>query len=69
LCEESWILLAIGSLHSISKMIGVFLHHDSSSNIDQEAGRGFFKCVDGAMAEEAVGLLRGLYGQGNISQW
>jgi len=50
-------------------MIGVFLHHDSSSNIDQEAGRGFFKCVDGAMAEEAVGLLRGLYGQGNISQW
>ena len=64
LCEESWMLLAVGSLHSISKLIGVFLHHNFSSNIDQEAGRGF-KCVDGAMAEEAVGLLRGFYGQGN----
>ena len=64
LCEESWMLLAVGSLHCISKLIGVFLHHNFSSNIDQEAGRGF-KCVDGAMAEEAVGLLRGFYGQGN----
>ena len=45
-------------------MIGVFLHHIFSSNTDQEAGKGF-KCVDGVMAEEAVDLLRGFYGQGN----
>jgi hypothetical protein len=42
--QESWMLLAVGSLHSISKMIGVFLHHNSSSNIDQEAGRGLQVC-------------------------